>query len=77
MRNTFFMELNDFPRTRPDTLATVRAALVDNANLRLHQLNGILRTNPNATAAKVAFAGNNMNHQWGISWHKVLAVDSG
>lgn len=68
------MKLNDFPRTCPDTLAAIGAALVDDPNLRLHQLDGILGTYPDAATAKVAFAGNDVNHQWRVTGHEILHI---
>lgn len=70
------MEFDHFPRTRPDALAAIRAALVDNVNVRLHQLDGVFRAHTDTATAKVAFAGNDINHQWRVSWHKARAMSS-
>ncbi len=66
------MKLDHFPRTSPHALATIRAALVDNPNFRFHQLDGILGAHSDAATAKVAFAGNDVNHQWRITRHGIL-----
>lgn len=68
------MKLDDFPRTRPHTLAAIGAAFVDDPNLRLHQLDGILGTHSDAATAKVAFAGNDVNHQWRVTGHGILQI---
>ena len=64
MPDPFAMKLDDFPWTSPDTFATVRAALIDDPDLRLQELDGIFRTNTNAAAAEITFAGDEVNHQW-------------
>jgi hypothetical protein len=62
--DAFAMELDDFPGASPDAFATIRAALIDDPDFRLQELNGVFRTNTNAAAAEIAFPGNEVNHQW-------------
>jgi hypothetical protein len=62
--DAFAMKLDDFPWASPDTFATVRAALIDDPDLRLQQLNGVFRTNTNAAATEIAFPRNEVNHEW-------------
>jgi hypothetical protein len=64
MVDTFTMELNDFPWTRPDALAAVRAALVNDTDLRFEEFDGILRAHTNTATAEITFPGNKVNHQW-------------
>jgi hypothetical protein len=64
MFDTFAMELDDFPGASPDAFTTIRAALIDDPDLRLQELNGVFRTNANAAAAEIAFPGNEVNHKW-------------
>jgi hypothetical protein len=63
------MEFDDFPRTSPNTLSAICASCVDDPDFGLHELNSIFRANANAASAEVAFAGNDMNHQWCVSRH--------
>ena len=62
MLNAFTMKFNDFPWARPDTFATIRTPLVDNADLRLQQFDRVLRAHANATTAEIAFPGDEINH---------------
>ena len=64
MLNPIAMKLDHFPWASPDTFATVRAALINDPDLRLQQLNGVFRTNTNAAAAEIAFPRNEVNHKW-------------
>jgi hypothetical protein len=66
------MKFNDFPWTCPHALSAICASGINDSDLGLHQLNGIFRANTNATTTKVAFAGNNVNHQWCVSRHLSL-----
>ena len=81
MVDTFTMELNDIPRTRPDALAAVRAALVNDTDLRFEEFDGVLRTHADTASAEIAFPRNQVNHQWRrarqfiplwIMWYQVL-----
>ena len=56
------MEFNDFPGTGPDALPAVRAAVLNDGNLRFHQLNGVFRTHADTTTAEVALTGNDVDH---------------
>ena len=62
--DAFAMELDDFPRASPDAFATIRAALIDDPDLGLQELNGVFRTDTDAAAAEIAFPGNEVNHEW-------------
>lgn len=64
MFDAFAMKLDDFPGASPDAFATIRAALIDDPDLRLQELNGVFGTNTNAAAAEIAFPGNEINHEW-------------
>ena len=66
------MKLDHLPRTCPYTFSTIRAPLFDDFNLRLHQFNGIFRTNAHAAAAEIAFAGNDVDHERGGTGHGSL-----
>jgi hypothetical protein len=68
------MEFNDFPGTSPDALSAIRATSIDDPDFGLHELDRILGANANATSAEVAFAGNDMNHQWCVSCHEFLVT---
>jgi|WetSurMetagenome_2_1015567.scaffolds.fasta_scaffold21332_2 hypothetical protein len=66
---SFSMKLDHFPRTCPDTFFAVRTSFLYDRNTRFHQLNRIFRTDTDTAAAIVTLPGDNMNHQWSISWH--------
>jgi len=66
------MKFDDFPRASPDALSTIRAPGIDDPDFGLQELDRIFRANTNAASAKVAFAGNDVNHQWCISCHSYL-----
>jgi hypothetical protein len=66
------MEFDDFPRTRPNALSAICAAGVDDSDFGFHEFDGIFRANTNAATTKIAFAGNDVNHQWCISCHAPL-----
>jgi hypothetical protein len=62
MFNALTMEFYDLPWARPNALSAVRAALVDNPDLRFEKLNGVLRTHTDAASAEIAFPGNKIDH---------------
>jgi hypothetical protein len=66
------MKFNHFPWACPHALSAICASGIDDPDLSFHQLNSIFRANTNAATAKVAFAGNDVNHQWCISRHLSL-----
>jgi len=73
--NAFAVELNHFPRARPNAFFAVRASFIDNRNARFHQLNGIFGAHANAATAKIAFARHNVDHEWSRSRHIRLLHD--
>jgi hypothetical protein len=72
MVDALTMEFNDFPWTCPHALSAICASGVDDSDFSLHKLNGIFGANTNAAATEVAFAGNDVNHQWCVSCHLSL-----
>jgi len=68
------MEFKDFPWARPHALSAIGTAGVDDSDFGFQKLNGIFGANPHAATAKVAFAGNDVNHQWCISCHEFLVT---
>lgn len=64
MVDAFTMEFNHFPRTRPNALAAVRAALVDDPYLGFKEFDGVLGTHTDAATAEIAFPGDQVDHQW-------------
>jgi len=63
------MEFNNFPRTCPNAFSAVCASRVDDSDFSLQELNGIFRADTNAATTEVAFAWNDVNHQWCVSCH--------
>jgi hypothetical protein len=66
------MKLDDLPGTSPDALSAIRATSIDDPDFGFHELDCVFGADPNAASAEVAFAGNDMNHQWCVSCHELL-----
>jgi hypothetical protein len=63
------MEFNDFPRTGPNALSAICASGVDDPYFGFHELDSVFRANADTAAAKIALAGNDVNHQGCVSCH--------
>lgn len=73
MGNAVTVKLDHFPGTGPYTFPAVRAAVVDDRDRCLHELDGIFGAHADTAAAKVAFAGPNVDHQWLVLRHEILS----
>jgi hypothetical protein len=68
------MKFDDFPGTSPYAFSAIRATSIDDPDFGFHELDRIFRANTNTASAEVAFAGNDVNHQWCISCHEFLVT---
>jgi len=74
MFDAFTMKLDDLPRAGPDALPAIGASLVDDADFRLQQLDGILGANADTAPAKIAFSRDDVDHQWRGTFHRTTRV---
>jgi hypothetical protein len=73
--NPLPVKFNNFPWTSPDALFAVCATLIDDRDFGFEKFDGILGTDSDATTAKIALAGNNMDHQGSGSFSFIHSIN--
>ena len=67
------MEFDNLPGAGPHALFTICASLVDYGDFGFEELNRVFRAHAYAATTKIAFAGDNMDHQWGGTGHSIAS----
>jgi hypothetical protein len=69
------MEFDDLPRASPDTFPAIRAAFIDDGDLRLLQLDRVFGANAHTATAEIAFAGDDVDHERRGTRHRSVSSE--